>query len=144
MRFVNALAPYRGRGRATVADRFSESYPAAVESVARARSAIAEFAAAAGIDGEQLDAVRLTVSEAVTNVVVHGYPDSEGTFNVTATASVDQVRVAVVDDGRGLRMGSQHPGLGLGLPLMARLSDGFAVEPSASGGVEVRLSFARP
>jgi anti-sigma regulatory factor (Ser/Thr protein kinase) len=144
MRFVSALAPDRGRERATVADRFSESFPAAVESVARARSAIAEFAAAVGIEGEQLDAVRLTVSEAVTNVVVHGYPDGDGTFHLAAAASVDQVRVLVVDDGRGLRSGSEHPGLGLGLPLMARLSDGFAVEPSASGGVEVRLRFDRP
>jgi serine/threonine-protein kinase RsbW len=127
-----------------IADRFSEAFPAAAESVARARSAIAEFASAAGIEGEQLDAVRLTVSEAVTNVVVHGYPDGDGTFYLTAAASVDQVRVMVVDDGRGLRTDSDRPGLGLGLPLMARLSDGFAVEPSASGGVEVRLQFDRP
>ena len=42
-----------------------------------ARRALAAVAAAAGVAGERLDEIRLAVSEALTNAVVHAYRNGD-------------------------------------------------------------------
>jgi anti-sigma regulatory factor (Ser/Thr protein kinase) len=121
---------------------FSESYRAVPDSAANARSAVARFAAAAGVEGEQLERVRLVVSEAVTNAVLHAYPDTDGVVEVTAAVAEGELWVLIVDEGRGLRASSPNPGLGLGLKIMERMSDGFMLAERAAGGLEARMQFA--
>lgn len=92
----------------------------------------------------QLENLRIAVSEAVTNTVVHAYPDgSEGTFRVTVTQDGrPEVYVVVRDEGGGLRPRPDSTGLGLGLPLIAQLSDGFEVSDGTGAGTEVSMRFA--
>jgi anti-sigma regulatory factor (Ser/Thr protein kinase) len=117
-----------------------KTYPAVPEAVPEARRALAEAAAAAGATGRTLDDVRLAVSEAVTNAVRHAYPDEPGQVQVSASMVDDSLCVLIADGGRGLTMG--HPGgLCMGLPLMAKSSDGLTLEDSPSGGLAVRLRF---
>jgi anti-sigma regulatory factor (Ser/Thr protein kinase) len=54
----------------------SESRLATPDSVPWARQLVVDFAAAAGACGQQLQDIRLLVSEAVTNVVLYAYRDS--------------------------------------------------------------------
>jgi stage II sporulation protein AB (anti-sigma F factor) len=122
----------------------SESYSAVAASVGCARSDVAEVAAAAGLRGEELDRVRLVVSEAVTNSIRHAYPDEEGTIHVMSAVADGELWVLVVDEGRGLEATSPNPGLGLGLKIMERMSDGFMLAERAVGGLEARLQFALP
>jgi stage II sporulation protein AB (anti-sigma F factor) len=118
------------------------SYPSDVSSVCFARAAVNEFAVAAGVAGEQLDDVRLCLSEAVGNAAVHAYPEDEiGAIRVGVIASEGELLVHVSDDGCGLLGGSPNAGLGLGIPLMAELSDGLVVREHGFGGVEVHLRF---
>jgi anti-sigma regulatory factor (Ser/Thr protein kinase) len=113
-----------------------------VSSISRARAAVDRFAVAAGVAGEQFEDVRLCVSEAVSNAVVHAYPNGEaGSVRVGAVAIEGELLIHVVDDGRGFHGATPSPGLGLGLPLMAKLSDGLVVRERSSGGVEVHLRF---
>ena len=120
----------------------AHSYPATPESVPRARHAVVEFAREAGVDEEQLEAVRLAASEAITNVVRHAYrPDEEGTVHVTAALASDELWVLVGDDGHGLRARTHSPGLGLGLSLIASVAEEFAVVNRSVQGVEVRMRF---
>ena len=58
-------------------DALSESYPAVPEAVPLARRSLTSVAAAAGAAGERLEEIRLAVSEALTNAVVHAYRDGE-------------------------------------------------------------------
>jgi anti-sigma regulatory factor (Ser/Thr protein kinase) len=118
-----------------------ESYPAVVASVPVARADVVEFAAAAGIAGEQLDAVRLAVSEAITNVVVYAYPARLGHIHVTARVASGELWVLVADSGCGIHAGRDSDGLGLGLALISQLTDGFSVLERSSGGTELRLRF---
>ncbi len=118
------------------------TYPATPRSVATARHALSVFAAEAGADPQQVDAVRLAVSEAVTNAVLHAYPDGAGEVHVTVALVCDELWVLVGDDGCGLEPRSDRPGLGLGLGLITQLSDEMAVVPRAGGGTEVRMRFA--
>ena len=124
------------------AHTLTAEYPAEPESVARARHAISEFAAAAGADRKQIDAVRLAASEAVTNAVLHAYRGEPGNVQVTAAVVADELWVLVSDDGCGLEPRPDGTGLGLGLALIAQVSDELSVVPRASGGIEVRMRFA--
>jgi len=111
------------------------------ESVPRARRALNDFAAAAGADRGQLDAVRLASSEAMTNAVVHAYHDRAGDVYVTAALVSNELWILVADDGCGLKPRADRPGLGLGLGLISQVVDDMAVVARARGGTEVRMRF---
>jgi anti-sigma regulatory factor (Ser/Thr protein kinase) len=128
----------------SVAEGFNESYPAVASSVSRARRAITAFAMAAGVRGEQLDAVRLAVSAAVTNVVKHAYPDGPGRVEVSAAIASSELWVLIADEGCGLRADRPSRGCGLGLALIALLSDGFTIARRSSAGIELRMQFTLP
>lgn len=125
-----------------VAQSLSLTYPAEPESVSRARRALSEFALQAGAEPQQVDAVRLASSEAFTNAVRHAYTDAPGSVHVTAALASDEIWVLVADDGCGLEPRSGRPGLGLGLGLIAQVSDDLAIVPRAGGGTEVRMRFS--
>ncbi len=120
----------------------TESYPAVAGSVASARETLAQFAAAAGAEQEQIDAVRLAVSEAVTNAVLHAYRDRPGHVTIAAWAVNGELWVLIADDGSGLRAASDRSGLGLGLALIQQVSDQLTIVERAGGGTELRVRFA--
>jgi|GEM_PF-925309 len=123
----------------------SESYPATPASVPEARAALTAFAAAAGLSGEQLDDVRVACSEALTNGVLHAYPENQpGRIHVTAGALAGELLILIADDGVGMRSASKRSGLGLGLGVIARVCESFEVAERACGGTELRLRFALP
>lgn len=125
----------------THTDTLTRSYPAVPDSIPAARRALVDFAREAGMDGEQVDALRLAASEAVTNVVRHAYREREGLVHVTAAVAGEELWVLIGDDGHGLEAGSDEPGLGMGLALIASVSDYFAVVKRSGGGTELRLQF---
>src|SRR5262249_41471763 len=90
------------------------SYPAVAAAVPEARRAVGEFAAAAGVSDKELDAVRLAVAEAVTNVIVHAYGGGSGMIHVNAAVASDELWVLVCDDGCGLHACESSAGLGVG------------------------------
>jgi anti-sigma regulatory factor (Ser/Thr protein kinase) len=119
-----------------------ESYLAVAESVPVARRAITACAAAAGAGPEQLEAIELAVSEALTNVVLYAYPWRTGEIHVTARVAGHELWVLIADNGCGLHAGRDTDGLGLGLALISKMTDGFSVVGRSSGGTELRLRFA--
>jgi anti-sigma regulatory factor (Ser/Thr protein kinase) len=120
----------------------TESYPAVAGSVPRAREALVALARAAGADDDQAEAVRLGASEALTNAVVHAYGAGSGDIHVTAAANDGELWMLIADDGVGLRARPTRPGLGMGLALIACVTDYFAVVRRSGGGTEVRMRFA--
>ena len=94
--------------------RMQSSMPAVPESVGLIRYAVADLAAGAGVAEEQLDAIRLAVSEAVTNTVLYAYGESGGEIHATAELAGDELWVLIADDGRGIHAGLESRGLGLG------------------------------
>lgn len=118
------------------------TYPATPGSVASARRALTDFATSAGAEHQQVEAVRLAVSEAVTNAVLHAYRETAGEVQVTAALVGDELWVLVGDDGVGLEVRTDRPGLGLGLALISQVSDEMTIVPRARGGTEVRMRFS--
>lgn len=119
----------------------SRSYPAVADSVPRAREEVNEFAESAGATAEQLDAIRLAVSEAATNVVVHAYAGSAGEIRLNACVDEDDLLIEVADEGLGLRPRINPRGLGVGLALISQVADAFTIATRDSGGTEVQMRF---
>ncbi len=68
-----------------------------------ARVAVAVFASRLDPTLEELDDIKTAVSEAVTNAVIHGYQNGEGTIEICARAQADGLfTVTVKDMGIGI------------------------------------------
>jgi serine/threonine-protein kinase RsbW len=126
--------------------RCEYTWPATPEHVRDARACVADLARRAGVPAAGLDGIRLAVSEAVSNVVVHGYRGLPlGEVTVAAEAGGDHLRVVVSDDGVGLSPRADSPGAGMGLPLIAEVAESVSVSPGRDGhGTVLRMSFELP
>ena len=74
------------------------NFPSKSCNEAFARSAVACFAAQLDPTMEELGDIRTAVSEAVTNAIVHAYPDELGTVTVRCRILKDNVLDIVVKD----------------------------------------------
>jgi serine/threonine-protein kinase RsbW len=130
-------------GAASGDHRFVSEYPAVAGSVRHARDAVAELVGRLNVRGELIDDVRLAVSEAATNVVMHAYEQgSEApTFTVVVVLSRGQMTVLVEDEGCGLESPTKSPGLGAGLRVMRKVAAEARFRERDSGGSSVQLSF---
>jgi anti-sigma regulatory factor (Ser/Thr protein kinase) len=119
--------------------------PAEPATVAHLRHALGEFAAGAGYSSGRVSDLRICVSEAVANSVVHGYRDGRvpGMITVCAQRTGEGLRVSVRDDGMGFVPRADSPGLGLGLPMIATLTSSMTIQDTPSGGTELCMAFAR-
>ena len=118
-----------------------ESYPAVPESVPEARQAVVGLAAEGGASDEQVDAIRLATSEALTNAVLHAYDGVPGMVHVRAALGGEGIAITIRDDGTGLRPRLDRRGMGLGLALIAAAADEMAIATRAGGGTELKMRF---
>ncbi|MEA2391381.1 MAG: serine/threonine-protein kinase RsbW [Solirubrobacteraceae bacterium] len=119
--------------------------PARPENVAVVRQALGGLANVLGIDGALLDDMKLAITEACTNVVVHAYGGGGGPLAVEMHPAADTLTLVVSDEGEGIRPRlnpESSSALGLGLPLMAALSDDFEIRGDGEHGTTVRMTFS--
>ena len=96
-------------------DSLALELPAEPESVAEARHAAAELARRVGADEAD---VKITVSEAVGNAVIHAYRDREpGEIKLEGVVERGKLLFIVSDRGVGMSPNLDSPGLHLGIPL---------------------------
>lgn len=119
----------------------SLTLPARAENVAVVRHAIGGLGEALAIDDQTLSDVKLAVTEACTNAVVHAYPDGEGPLEVAAYVGADLLMLVVRDEGLGIVPRTNSPGLGLGLPLIATLAEALELGTDDRERTEVRMTF---
>jgi serine/threonine-protein kinase RsbW len=116
---------------------------ARAENIAIVRHALGGFGEAYEVPEEKLSDIRLAVTEACANVVVHAYPDGqEGRMEVVAKMEEETLTVLVRDWGRGIRPRPDSPGLGLGLSLIAALAESVQLGHDNQEHTEVRMTFA--
>ncbi len=118
--------------------------PARPEGVGVVRQALAGMADALDFDAAVLADMKMAVTEACTNVVVHAYDVDEGVLEVEMRAAEEGLTIVVRDHGTGIQprpARSEPAALGLGLPLIAALSDAFELRGSAGAGTEVRMTY---
>ena len=116
--------------------------PARAENVAVVRHAFGGFAEVLSVDEQTLADIKLAVTEACTNVVVHAYErDAVGNIEVDATIDDQLLTVVIRDNGRGIVPRPDSPGLGLGLPLIATLAETLELGRDGDEHTEVRMTF---
>jgi serine/threonine-protein kinase RsbW/stage II sporulation protein AB (anti-sigma F factor) len=113
------------------------------EQVAVLRSEVTDYAQRVGIADGRLGDVRLAVSEAATNAVLHAYRDREpGQIRVYAEVRDDgNLYIVVEDDGFGPLPRPDSPGLGLGLPTIASVADAVELSAGAAAGARLLMLF---
>jgi serine/threonine-protein kinase RsbW len=117
--------------------------PARAENVAVVRQALAGMADALEVEPSLGADMKIAVTEACANAVLHAYDDGEGSLEVEMRVEGSLLTVSVRDRGQGFKplpaTDDQGP-LGFGLALIASLSDAFAIQ-GGSAGTEVLMSF---
>ena len=114
-----------------------------------ARVVVAVFAARMNPTLEEIDDIKIAVSEAVTNAVIHGYQNGEGTILIEAAVEENVLSVTVSDDGVGISniekamepMFSTLPEerSGMGFSFMEAFMDRVEVISSPGGGTSVTM-----
>lgn len=97
----------------------------------------------AGASDDVTEAVTLAVSEIVTNAVVHAYDgQARGDVRVSCHAEGERFIVEVADEGSGIWLRQDSPGLGHGLAMVGALAHTLEIAPGPAGrGIAVRMAF---
>ena len=84
-------------------NEFLLEFPSRSSNEGFARSAVASFAAQLDPTLGELEDIKTAVSEAVTNAIVHAYPDSIGKVTIRGRICSDnELELTVKDKGRGI------------------------------------------
>lgn len=115
-----------------------------------ARSVIAAFCVSSDPTLDVINDVRTSVSEAVTNCIVHGYGTEKGDVLIEAMIYDDVLTVKVVDYGRGIvdvdtvlqdfyTTKAEEERSGLGFTIMKTFMDSLEVESVLGAGTTVTM-----
>ena len=125
-------------------------FPSRSSNEAFARSAVACFAAQMDATLEELGDIRTAVSEAVTNCIVHAYPNEIGSITLRCRILKDNVLdIVIKDKGVGIPDVEQarRPSFttggaersGMGFTIMESFMSSFEVSSSAGKGTTVHM-----
>ncbi len=129
---------------------FTLEFPSRSSNEGFARSAVACFAAQMDPTINELEDIKTAVSEAVTNAIVHAYPDTIGSVTLRVRICPDNVlEVTVKDRGRGIADVDQarqpmfttggEERSGMGFTIMESFVDQLAVRSTLGRGTTVVL-----
>lgn len=116
-----------------------------------ARAAVGAFIAPMDPNLEELSDVKTAVSEAVTNCIVHAYPDGDGTITLTCRVYPDRnIELTVEDHGVGIpdvtaaraplfTTGGQDRS-GMGFTIMEKFMTSLQVESAPGRGTTVTMT----
>jgi serine/threonine-protein kinase RsbW len=116
------------------------------ENLALARLALTGVGAVAGATDAAVAELKLAVTEACTNAILHGYSRApEGELVVRYHVGTATIEVEVEDDGDGFdpedpAADSNGEGQGMGLMIIRAITNDLQIESDGSGS---RISFVR-
>ncbi len=127
---------------------FELACPSRPENVGLCRVAVATFAANLGFTLPEIEEIKVAVSEAVSNVVVHAYPGVEGLIGLRCQDSGNGIVISVRDEGVGIAdvaqarqasFSTDPERMGLGFVFMESFSDEFSVESALGKGTRIEM-----
>jgi serine/threonine-protein kinase RsbW len=119
--------------------------PSSAENIPLIRHAVAGFLDGHAVPEPLAADVLLAVTEACTNVVQHAYIDDDrdaADIELAAEREGPLLTISVRDHGRGFAPRVDSPGLGLGLPVIAAVTQNVEIRPAPETGTVVVMSFA--
>lgn len=134
-------------------NRMTVIFDAITENEAFARNTVAAFCVALDPTVDQINDIKTAVSEAVTNCIVHAYPERSGSDKITITTTItdDTVHIVVSDTGIGISdvQSAMQPFYttkpeqersGMGFTVMESFTDKLTVEPNTPTGTVVSMT----
>jgi stage II sporulation protein AB (anti-sigma F factor) len=117
------------------------------ENIALARIAAASFAAQLDLTVTEIDEIKVAISEAVSNAIIHGYANDEEEFvELCMRLDTKKLEFIVKDTGIGIadiekaREGSESgERMGLGFSFMESFMDEVIIESKINEGTSVRM-----
>ena len=133
-----------------VSNYIKTEFPSKSVNEGYARAVTAAFAAQLDPTLEELGDIRTAVSEAVTNAIVHAYPDSIGTIWLRCRiVDGDRLEITVKDKGRGIADINQamqplyttggEERSGMGFTIMESFTDCLKVRSGPGKGTTVTM-----
>ena len=121
------------------------------ENEAFARNAVASFMLPLNPTLSEINDVKTAVSEAVTNAVVHGYPDAVGEVELIAVIDGNCIHIEIIDNGVGIEnltkalepFYSTKPECersGMGFSIMQSFMDEVDVKSAINKGTIIKMS----
>ena len=134
----------------TVSNYIKLEFPSKSVNESYARSAVAAFAAQLDPTLEELGDIRTAVSEAVTNAIVHAYPNDIGIIKMKLRiVDEDKLEITGMDKGRGipdLRQAMEplyttggEERSGMGFTIMESFTDKLKVRSAPGKGTTVTM-----
>ena len=116
-----------------------------------ARACVSAFAAQLDPTIEEINDIKTAVSEAVTNAIVHGYPDSVGDIEMTAEIIDSVLHIKIKDTGVGIEnlekalepfytTKLEDERSGMGFTIMKTFMDDVVVKSSLNQGTVVSMT----
>ena len=132
-------------------NKFKLSFPSKSINESFARMAVSAFCMQFDPTIEQINDIKTAVSEAVTNCVVHAYPDQIGTIYITADIRENTLIISVKDKGVGISdvkkamepmftTDTQNERAGLGFAVMQAFMDKVKVFSNPGKGTRVVMT----
>lgn len=121
-------------------------FPSLSQNVGMARLVVASFAAQLEFTLAEIEEIRVAVSEAVSNCVVHAYPDKPGLVKLELAISRDTLTIKVKDFGKGIvdieqakqaTYSTEPERMGLGLVFMESFMDEMDITSQPEVGTTV-------
>lgn len=104
-----------------------------------ARITVASFAAQLDPTVEEISDIKTSVSEAVTNCIIHGYENKEGIVMITAKLLANSIEIEIEDKGRGIEnIEKAREPLYTSKPELERSGMGFTIMESFMDDVKVK------
>ncbi|MBO7369199.1 MAG: anti-sigma F factor [Clostridia bacterium] len=115
------------------------------------RTCVAAFMLGADPTIEEINDVKTAVSEAVTNSIVHAYPDGGGEITIECELTEDYIKIIISDFGIGIESvekaltpffttkGDEERS-GLGFTIIKSFMDEFSIESKVSVGTTLTLT----
>lgn len=129
-----------------IINQFKMSFQSLSENVGIARVTTAAFAAQLDFTISELDEIKVAVSEAVSNCVIHGYGNGPGTIEMIMSLYEDRAEYIIKDEGKGIKditqarqpsYSSDPERMGLGFVFMESFMDELKIESEVNKGTTV-------
>lgn len=109
-----------------------------------ARVAVAAFVSQLDPTLEEISDIKTAVSEAVTNSIIHGYENREGTVEIICSYNNNDVEIIIKDQGLGIEnIEEAREPLYTSKPELERSGMGFTVMESFMDSIEVESNIGQ-
>ncbi|NLC52631.1 MAG: anti-sigma F factor [Firmicutes bacterium] len=124
------------------------SFPSLPHNVSLSRVIVASFAAQLDFTLNELEEIRVATSEAVSNCVIHAYPDHHGEVRLELMIKDETLMIKVIDEGCGIQdldlaktpaYSTDPERMGLGLVFMESFMDEMNIESQLQKGTQVLM-----